>query len=155
VANGDGVVPHQNVFDHEPYDSLALCDIKRLSSTAQAGEERRESLRQSQEGCPIVGLVSDRLQLSTKRLFPLAQRRHALAQLLDRQECFLVGIEKSFHAFANMRQFPLQTLLTFLGRIARARGCQPAVKFLLDQGRVFQESDHLGPDDLIKEILSD
>src|SRR5712664_4872201 len=29
VANGDGVVPHQNVFDHEPYDSLALCDIKR------------------------------------------------------------------------------------------------------------------------------
>src|SRR5712664_1794721 len=155
VANGDGVVPHQNVFDHEPYDSLALCDIKRLSSTAQAGEERRESLRQSQEGCPIVGLVSDRLQLSTKRLFPLAQRRHALAQLLDRQECFLVGIEKSFHAFANMRQFPLQTLLTFLGRIARARGCQPAVKFLLDQGRVFQESDHLGPDDLIEEILSD
>src|SRR5258708_21891577 len=113
------------------------------------------SLRQSQEGCPIVGLVSDRLQLSTKGLFTLAQRRHALAQLLDRQECFLVGVEKSFHAFANMRQLPLQTLLTFLGRIARARGCQPAIQFQLDQGRVFQQSDHLRPDDLIEEILSD
>ena len=45
VTNGDGVVPHQDVFDHEPYDSLAFRDIKRLSSTAQACEERRESLR--------------------------------------------------------------------------------------------------------------
>src|SRR6267378_4751594 len=155
VTNGDGVVPHQDVFDHEPDDSLALRDIKRLSSTAQAREERRESLRQSQEGCPIVGLVSDRLQFSTKGLFTLAQRRHSFAQLLDRQECFLVGVEKSFHAFANMRQLSLQTLLTFLGRIAGARCCQPAVKFLLDQRRVFQQSDHLGPDDLIEEILSD
>src|SRR5712692_6317650 len=71
VTNGDGVVPHQDIFDQEPYDSLALRDIKRLSHTAQAGEERRESLRQSQEGCPIVGLISDRLQLSTKHLFTL------------------------------------------------------------------------------------
>ena len=45
VTNGDGVVPYQDIFDHEPYDSLALRDIKRLSRTAQAGEERRESLR--------------------------------------------------------------------------------------------------------------
>src|SRR5712692_3879702 len=155
VANGDGVVSHQDVFDYESYDSLALRDVQRLGSTAQAGEERRESLRQSREGCPIVGLVSDRLQLSTKHLFTLAQRRHALAQLLDRQERFLVGVEKSFHAFANMRQLPLQTLLTFLGRIARACGCQPAVQFLLEQRRVFQQSDHLRPNDLIEEILSD
>src|SRR2546421_462870 len=155
VTNGDGVVPHQDVFDHEPDDSLALRDIKRLSGTAQACEERRESLRQSQEGCPIVGLVSDRLQFSTKGLFALAQRRHSFAQLLDRQECFLVGVEKSFHAFANMRQLSLQTLFTFLGPIARARCCQPAVKFLLDQRRIFQQSDHLRPDDLIEEILSD
>jgi len=33
-----------------------------------------------------LALVSDRLQFSTKHLFTLAQRRHALAQLLDRQE---------------------------------------------------------------------
>src|SRR5258708_15719400 len=41
VTNGDGVVPHQDIFDHEPYDSLALRDIKRLSRTAQAGEGPR------------------------------------------------------------------------------------------------------------------
>src|SRR6266446_6294636 len=87
VTNGDGVVPHQDIFDHEPYDSLALRDIKRLRRTAQAGEERCESLRQSQEGGPIVGLVSDRLELSTECLLALTQPRQALAWVLDRQEC--------------------------------------------------------------------
>ena len=54
-----------------------------------------------------------------------------------------------------MRQFPLQTLLTFLSRIGRARCRQPAVEFLLDQRWVFQQSDHLGPDNLIQELLAD
>ena len=72
MANRDGVVSYQNVFDHEPYDSLAFSDTQRISSTAQAREECREGLGQAQEGSPIVGLVSDRLQLSTERLFALA-----------------------------------------------------------------------------------
>ena len=80
----NGVVPDQDIFDHESYDALALSDTKRFRSSAQAGEKRCEGLRQAQEGCPIVGLVGDRLQLSTERLFTMAQRRHAFAQLLDR-----------------------------------------------------------------------
>src|SRR6516225_4343021 len=59
MANGNGIVPDQDIFDHEPYDSLALSDAKRFSSGAQAGEERREGLRQAQEDCPVVGLVND------------------------------------------------------------------------------------------------
>jgi hypothetical protein len=69
----------------------------------QAGKERSEGLRQAQEDCPIVGLVSNCLQLSTEFLFALAQRRHPLAQLLDGHQCLLVGTEKSFDALAHMR----------------------------------------------------
>jgi hypothetical protein len=108
VTNGDGVVPHQNVFNHEPQNALALSDTKRFGGTTQASEECCEGLGQSQECSPVVGLVGDRLQLSAKRLFALAQHRHALPQLFDRQESFLVGVKKSFDAFANMYQFPLQ-----------------------------------------------
>jgi hypothetical protein len=61
MANDNSVVPYQDIFDHEPYDSLALSDTKRFRSSAQAGEERREGLRHAQEGYPIVGLVGDRL----------------------------------------------------------------------------------------------
>ena len=38
MANGDGIVPYLNVFDDEAYDSLALGDTQRISSTAQAGK---------------------------------------------------------------------------------------------------------------------
>src|SRR5246500_422437 len=131
VTNGDGVVPHQNVFNHEPHNALALSDTKRFGGTAQASEECCERLGQAQECSPVVGLVGDRLQLSTKRLFALVQPRHALPQLFDRQESFLVGVKQSFDAFANMYQFPLQTLLMFFGGIRGARCCQPSIKFLL------------------------
>jgi hypothetical protein len=131
VTNGDGVVPHQDVFNHEPHNALALSDTKRFGGTAQANEECCERLGQAQECSPVVGLVGDGLQLSTKPLFALAQPRHALPQLFDRQESFLIEVEQSFDAFANMYQFPLQTLLMFFGGIRGARCCQPSIKFLL------------------------
>src|SRR5271167_274629 len=103
MADGDGVVSDQDVFHYKPHDSLALKDTQRISSAVQAGEERREGFRQAQEASPIIGLVSDCLQLSTERLFTLAQRRHALTQLFDRHQGLLVGAEKAFDALAHMR----------------------------------------------------
>ena len=122
MANGDGILPYQNVFDHESYDSLALADTERLRGTAQAREECCDGFCQAQEYFLIIGLVSDRLQLGVKRLLALTQCRHALTQLLDRQQSFLVGVEESVDAFTNMRQIPLQTLFPFRLRIGRARG---------------------------------
>lgn len=72
MANRDGVVPNENVFDHEAYDSLALNDVQRFSSTAQTRQECREGLGQAQECGPIVDLVSDRSQLRTEHLFTIA-----------------------------------------------------------------------------------
>src|SRR6266568_4367907 len=77
VTNGDGVVPHENVFNHEAYDSLAFSDIKRFSSTAQASEECGEGLDQAQECSPIVSLVSDRLQLHEGPTTVMGTRNHA------------------------------------------------------------------------------
>jgi hypothetical protein len=72
MANGDGVVSDQDVFHNESNDSLTLNDTQRISSPVQAVEKRREGLREAKEGRPIIGLVSDCLQLSTERLFALA-----------------------------------------------------------------------------------
>jgi len=72
MANRDGVVSYQDVFHNQPDDSLPLRDTQRISSATQAGKECGKILRQPQEGCPIIGLIGDCLQLSTKRLFALA-----------------------------------------------------------------------------------
>ena len=49
----------------------------------------------------------------------------------------------------------MQTLLTLLGRIGRSRCFQPTVKFLLYQGRVFEQSNYFVPNDRIEQILPD
>jgi hypothetical protein len=41
-----GIFSYQDVFHDKPYDSLSLIDAQRISSVAQAGEERREGLRE-------------------------------------------------------------------------------------------------------------
>ena len=72
MANRDVVFAHQNLFDHEAHDSLPFSDVQRFSGTAQADEECRESLGQTQECSSIVDLVSDRLQLGAEHLFTIA-----------------------------------------------------------------------------------
>jgi hypothetical protein len=39
MTDGDGFFPYQDVFHHEPYDSLAFINTKRLSRTAQASKK--------------------------------------------------------------------------------------------------------------------
>src|ERR1039457_3620737 len=117
MANRDGIVSYQDVLHNQPDYSLPLSDTQRISSAAQAGKKRGKIFRQPQKSCLIICLVSNCLQLRTERLFALAKPWHALPQLVDRHECFLVCAEKAFDAFAHMHQFSLQTLLTFFGRI--------------------------------------
>ena len=121
MTNGDGILADQNVFNQESHDFLALNDTKRFCRDAQASEEYCESLCQAQECGAIIGLVGDRLQISTDCLLAMTQCRHTFTQLLKRQESFLIGGEESFDTFANMGQLPLQTLLTFRGWISEVR----------------------------------
>ena len=138
MPDDDRVVANEDVLDDEAHDSLALQDVKCVGGAAQAAEERRQRLGKAQERGAIVGLVSDRLQFGAQRLFAVTQRRHTLAQLLKRQELLLIGVEKSLDAFADTGEFPLQSLLTFLGWIGAARCREAAVEFLLDQCRVLE-----------------
>jgi RNA-directed DNA polymerase len=65
MADDDAVVADEDVLDDESDDALALDDVKSVRGTAQSGEKRSKRLGQTQEHSPIVGLISDRLQLGT------------------------------------------------------------------------------------------
>ncbi len=64
VANRDGIVSYQDVFHHEPHDSLPLSNTQRISGATQAAKERCKILRQAQKSGPIISLIGDCLQLS-------------------------------------------------------------------------------------------
>jgi hypothetical protein len=102
VTNRNRIFADQNVFNQEPHDFLTFHDAKRVCSAAQTGKKCREGFCQAQECGMIVSLVSDRLQLGTEYLLTLTQHKHALTQLFDRQESFLVRVEQSLDTFADM-----------------------------------------------------
>jgi hypothetical protein len=102
VTNRNRIFADQNVFNQQADEFLTFNDAKRLCGAPQAGKKCREGFCQAQECGTIIGLVSDRLQLGGACLLALSQHGHALTQLFDRQESFLVCVEKSFDTFADM-----------------------------------------------------
>jgi hypothetical protein len=79
MTNSSGIFADQNLSNQESHDFLAFNHTKGFRSTAQASKECCEGFCQAQESSAVVGLVGDRLQLSTECLL---QHRHALTQLM-------------------------------------------------------------------------
>ena len=154
VADEDAVIADQDFLNHQTHDSLPFDDIKSIGGTAQTPEERREGFCEAQERRAVVGLIGDGLQLGAQRLLALSQRGHALAQLFDRQEILLIGVEKSLDALADTDQFSLQALFAFFRGIRRASGDQPSVELLLDKRWIFEQSNDFSPHDLIEDLLA-
>jgi hypothetical protein len=77
VTNGDGILANQDFSNQQSHDFLAFRDTKTFCGAAQARKECGESFCQAQECGAIIGLVGDRLQLSTECLLTLTQHRHA------------------------------------------------------------------------------
>jgi len=65
----------------------------------------------------------------------------------------LIGGQHALDALANPHQFPLQGLFALLGKIGGASDGEPTIQFLVNQGGVFEQPNHLGPDDLIQQVL--
>ena len=82
VADDDGVVGDQNFLDQQANDALALLDVERLSTRAQAQEKGRQALSQAQGGGVFGRLVGDRTQFRFRPLLAAPKLRHATAQFL-------------------------------------------------------------------------
>src|SRR5450631_2701609 len=154
VPNEDGVITDQYLLDDEAHDALPLEGVECISGAAQPRQERGERLCQSHEHGAITGLIGDRLQLGAQRFLTIAQRRHALAQLLEREEIFLVGAQQSLGTFADAGQFSLRALLALFGGIRCACGRETTIEFVLDQGGILEQADDFGPYDLIEQVLA-
>jgi hypothetical protein len=71
VTNRNRIFADQNVFNQQAHDLLTFDNAERLCSAAQAGKKCREGFCQAQECGTIIGLVGDRLQLSSECLLAL------------------------------------------------------------------------------------
>jgi hypothetical protein len=120
VADHDRVIADEHLLHDQAHDALAFKDIECVGGHAQPRRERRERLRQAQVCPTISGLFGDRVSLDAQRLLALAQWRHALPELLDRQEFVLIGGEQPLDPLAHAHQLPLYRLFPLFRRVGRA-----------------------------------
>src|SRR6266536_2249795 len=153
VADHDRVIADEHLLDDQSHEALPLENVERIGGYAQPNEKCRERLRQAQVGCSLTSLLGDRLQLDAQRLLALAQWRHPLSQVLQRQKILLIGSEHPLDALAHSEQIPLHRLFALLRGIGGTSRVEPTIEFLLNQGRIFEQPNDLGPDDLIQQIL--
>ena len=102
----------------------------------------------------VASLFHQRVQLVSQRLLALTQQRHPLAQLLERYQFLLVGGEQPLDGLPDAREVPLHRLRAGPRGVGGLGGGQPAIQFLLDQGRLLKRPQHFGPHHLVQQLLS-
>ena len=77
-----------------------------------------------------------------------------MAQLRQCNQTFLISADQAFHMVFQTCLFATQSLPVLSARIGVLRHLSAAVDFRLDQCPIFQQTNHLFPDNLVEVILS-
>ncbi len=149
MADGDVVLADQDLADDEPDDLLALLDGQVLAVVGEAGAEAVERLGELEVGLGVVQLGVERVQLRLENGFALAQLRGAGAELVERDQLFLVAVEQASQRILRAGEIPLERVTARGGWVRGAECLEPAVDLGLDQCGVVEQSEHTGPDELV------
>ena len=97
MADGDRVVvaADQDFADDEPQDALLFVEVELVESVGEAVEEAFEGVGELEVGLGVVQLGVERVELGAQCGLALAQRGHPGAQLVEREELFLVGLDQA------------------------------------------------------------
>jgi hypothetical protein len=154
VPDDDLVRADKDFLDEQTEDPLALRYVESAGGGAQPREERGQRFGQAQVGCAAGRLIEDCLQFCVAGLFALPQVRHALAQLVEREQAVLVSGEQTLDALADVNQIAPQSLLATFGRVGLARGGEAAVELVLDELGIFEQADDFCPHDRVQNVLT-
>jgi hypothetical protein len=100
MADNDALVIDENVLDQKAHDLVAPGGVKGARSFFKPGKKRRHRFRQPQIGSFLAFLAGERKQLGLRRPLPLPEFRHSAAQLIQRQQFFLISGEQPLDPFA-------------------------------------------------------
>jgi len=118
VADGDvAVAADEHFADDEPQDALALVDVECVGGFGEPGEEPK--VFGELEVClGVVQLGVERIELGGERGLAFAQRGHPGAQLLERDELFLVGLDQPAAGGLHAREVAFEAAAAVGGRLA-------------------------------------
>jgi hypothetical protein len=112
VSDRDVVVVASDEYfaDDEPQGALAFLGVELVEAVAEAGEEAFESVGELEVGLGVVEFGVERVELGAERALARAQRGHPGAQLVERDELFLVGLDQSSDRGVGAAKIALERL---------------------------------------------
>jgi hypothetical protein len=104
VLDDDSLGRDPDLFDHEPDHALTIGDLEGLGRIMELGEKPFQALGERDVGLGVEEFGLQGGELGLNRRFALAQGGHPRAELIERDQLFLVGFDQAGDPGPNARQ---------------------------------------------------
>ena len=157
VADRDGVVvaADQDFADDESQDALLSGDVELVQAVGEAAEEPFERVGELQIGLDVVQLGVEAVELGLQRGLTLAQRGHPGAQLVERDELFLVCLDQPRDRGAGAGEIALERFAATGGGVLGPHCGEAAVDLGAHKVGVLEQPADLGPDERVELVSAD
>ena len=143
-------------FAHdEAQDALLLVHGQLVEAVGEAGEEAFERLGELEVGLGVVQFGFEGAELRGERGLALAQLGHPLAQLLERDQLLLVGLDQARGAGAHARELAFESLAAAGGGVLAADGFESALDLGSHELGLFEQVPDLCPDEVVELVCAD
>ena len=145
MTDGHRVLADPHLANEQAHDALTLGDGQRPGGLAHALQETRDRGGQRKLGLTIELRGLQGIEFGQHRALPGLHGGVPLAQLVERDEAFLVGVEQAAHARLIAGRLGAQGLRAPVVRRGVVGGRDPAIDFGPDQLRVLEQGEHFPP----------
>jgi hypothetical protein len=157
VSDRDGVVvaADEDFADDEAQDALLFGDVELVEAVGEPAEERLEGVGELQVGLGVVQLGVEAVELGLERALALAHRRGAGAELIERDQLFLIGLDQPLDRCGGAGEVALERLAPPGGGVLGAHRGEPAIDLGAHQRGVFEQPSDLYPDERVELVSAD
>jgi hypothetical protein len=157
VSDGDVVLlaADEDFAHDEAEDALLLMHGELVEAVGEASEEALERLGELEVGLGVVQLAFEGDELRGERALALAQLGHPLAQLLERDQLLLIGLDQAPGAGAHACKLVFESLAAAGGGVFAADSFEAALDFGSDELGLLEQAPDLRPDELVEFVRAD
>jgi hypothetical protein len=157
VSDRDRVVvaADQDFAHDEPQDALLFCERELVEPVGETVEEAFEGVGELEVGFGVVQLGVEAVELGLQCGLTLAQGGHPRAQLVERDELFLVGLDQPGDRAFGAGDVTLERFAASAGGVLGPQRLEAAVDLRAHERGVFQHAADLVPDESVELIGAD
>ena len=129
--------------------------LELVEAVAEAGEEPFEGVGELEVGLGVVQLGVERVELGLEGGLALAQCRHPGAQLVERDQLFLVGLDQSLDRGGGAGEVALERFAAAGGGVLAPQRLEAPVDLGADERGVLEQLADLAPDERVELVGAD